>query len=210
MTVLLARRDVVVGLAAAGAAATPLLAATPAPGQVVPTPAQTLGPFYPPERPRDSDFDLTRVDGRTGQAKGAVIKVGGRVLEIDGRPIAGAEVQIWQANDFGRYHHPRDNSSAPIDPDFQGFGAVLTGADGAYRFRTIRPAGYANRTPHIHFMIKAHGRPRLVTQMYFAGEPRNDRDSVLAGIADPAQRRAVIVPFDGTGRGRFDIAMVLA
>lgn len=202
MTVISTRRDFVVGIAASA-----LFAPTPTLGQIIATPAQTLGPFYPPKRPRDSDFDLTRIAGRTSQAKGAVIEVSGRVVEIDGRPIAGADVQIWQANDFGRYHHPRDNSSAPLDPDFQGFGAVLTGIDGAYRFRTIRPAGYANRTPHIHYMVKVHGRPRLVTQMYFAGESRNDRDTVLAGIADPARRRAVIVPFDGAGQGSFDIVM---
>lgn len=205
MITTLTRRDLVIGLAA-----TALLAPTPILGQAMLTPAQTLGPFYPPERPRDSDFDLTRVAGRAGPAKGTAIEVAGRVLETDGRPIAGADVQIWQANAFGRYVHPRDTSSAPLDPDFQGFGAALTGADGAYRFRTIRPAAYANRTPHIHYMIKVHGRPRLVTQMYFAGEPLNERDGVLAGIVDPARRQAVIVPFDGAGRGRFDIVMAPA
>ncbi|MSP88549.1 MAG: intradiol ring-cleavage dioxygenase [Alphaproteobacteria bacterium] len=205
MTVMLTRRDLVIGLAA-----TALLAPTPTLGQAVPTPAQGLGPLYPPERPRDPDFDLTRIAGRAGRAKGSAIEVSGRVLEVDGRPIAGADVQIWQADDFGRYHRPRDNSTAPLDADFQGFGAVLTGADGAYRFRTIRPGGYANRTPHIHYMVKVHGRPRLVTQMYFAGEPRNDRDAPLAGIAEPVRHSAVIVPFDAAGQGRFDIVMAPA
>ncbi|MBM3601211.1 MAG: intradiol ring-cleavage dioxygenase [Alphaproteobacteria bacterium] len=170
----------------------------------MPTPAQTRGPFYPAQRPPDSDFDLTRIEGRAGRARGDVIDIVGRVLDLDGRPVERALVQIWQANEAGRYDHPRERSSALADPDFQGFGEVASAADGLYRFRTIKPGAYAGRTSHIHFMVLTAERPALVTQMYFAGEKLNPSDPVLRGLSE-AQRRSVTVAFDSNGQGRFDI-----
>jgi protocatechuate 3,4-dioxygenase beta subunit len=146
------------------------------------TPAQTLGPFYPLEKPLDDDADLTIVKGRAGRAKGQVIHVLGRVLNSAGEPVRGARIEIWQANAAGRYNHPRDDNPAPLDPNFEGFGNVLTDADGRYRFKTIKPNGYPAgtmmRPPHIHFAVSGKVN-RLVTQMYFPDDPLNRHDSIL-------------------------------
>lgn len=157
------------------------------------TPAQTTGPFYPRELPLDSDNDLATVVGAPTGARGTIAHVSGRVLDDNERPVRDARVEIWQADAFGRYHHPADRRDAPLDPGFQGYGQTMTANDGAYRFRTIRPVPYPGRTPHIHFAITARGGVRLVTQMYVAGEPLNARDAVLNGVRDPAARAAVIV-----------------
>ena len=178
-----------------------------------PTPAQTEGPFYPRAFPLDVDNDLVRVSGRDGQAGGDILHVMGRVLDVNGRPVQGAKVEIWQCDRFGVYHHVGDRS-ARQDPDFQGYGRTVAAADGAYRFRTIRPVPYPGRTPHIHFIITPPGTPRLTTQMYVAGEPRNDSDGILRAIRDPAARARVIVSLtaatdieSGALLGRFDIVL---
>lgn len=155
-----------------------------------PTASQTLGPFYPETKPADSDADLTRVAGRGGRAQGQVIQVQGRVINPWGEAFAGVAVEIWQANSFGRYDHPGDGNDAPLDPNFQGFARVVTDAQGQYRFTTIKPSGYpaggSMRPPHIHFKVTGK-QDRLVTQMYFAGEPLNARDRQLAQFDDPAK-----------------------
>jgi protocatechuate 3,4-dioxygenase beta subunit len=175
------------------------------------TPSQTAGPFYPREFPADGDNDLAAVQGRSGVAKGELLLLGGTVTDTSGRPLALARVEIWQCNAFGRYHHPGDRSSAPLDPDFQGWGAFVTAGDGGYRFRTIRPVPYPGRTPHIHFRVSGRTVPELVTQMYVAGEPGNARDG-LYGWLDPAARAAVTVRLDKAPDGtalaaRFDIVL---
>jgi protocatechuate 3,4-dioxygenase beta subunit len=147
------------------------------------TPAQTLGPFYPLEKPLDDDADLTMVKGRSSRAKGQVLHVMGRVLDSAGAPVKGARIEIWQANAAGRYNHPRDSNPAPLDPNFEGYGKVLTDAGGRYRFKTIKPNGYpagaVMRPAHIHFAISGKSN-RLVTQMYFPDDPLNRTDSILA------------------------------
>ncbi len=168
--------------------------AGPALAALMPTPRQTTGPFYPLTKPLDSDADLVAVAGRPGPAKGIVTHVIGRVLDPGGRPVTDARVEIWQCDALGAYHHPRDGGGR--DPDFQGYGRMDAGNDGAYRFRTIRPVPYPGRTPHIHFAVTARGFPTLTTQMYIAGEPRNDGDFVLRRIADPQARASVIVALD--------------
>ena len=142
------------------------------------TPSQTAGPFYPIDKPLDKDADLTRVQGRGRAAKGQIVHLSGRILDVSGKPIEGARVEIWQANAHGRYSHPRDRSTAPLDPDFQGFGTQVTDAQGRYRFKTIKPGAYEDRTPHIHVDIATPNR-KLTTQMYFPGEPLNDQDYIL-------------------------------
>jgi protocatechuate 3,4-dioxygenase beta subunit len=222
---LLARRRVLghgaalAGLAWAGSLATPGAAQGAALG-ATPTPAQTAGPFYPLTPPGETDTDLTRVSGRLAQ--GQIVTIRGRVLDSAGRPLAGARVEIWQANAFGRYHHPRDTASKIVDPNFQGFGVAVTAADGAYGFRTVKPAPYEvgadrMRTPHVHVrVIPPQGQPlgaELVSQMYFAGEALNEHDMILQTIRNPAQRAAVIVDFrpadgePGVLSGRFDIVL---
>jgi protocatechuate 3,4-dioxygenase, beta subunit len=178
----------------------------------VATPRQTTGPFYPREFPADGDNDLVAVKGRSGLAQGELLLLAGAVTDVSGRPLAGARVEIWQCNAFGRYHHPGDSSTAPLDPNFQGWGESVTGTDGGYRFRTIKPVPYPGRTPHIHFRISGRAVPELVTQMYVEGEPGNERDGLLRSISDARQRAAVIVRLDKApdGKalaGRFDIVL---
>jgi protocatechuate 3,4-dioxygenase beta subunit len=147
------------------------------------TPTQVLGPFYPLEKPLDSDADLTVVKGRSGRAAGQVIHVMGRVLNVAGTPVKGAHIEVWQANAHGRYTHPSDHHVAPLDPNFEGYAKLVTDRDGRYRFKTIKPAGYPagsiKRPAHIHFDVSGRVN-RLVTQMYFPGDPHNEHDAVLA------------------------------
>jgi protocatechuate 3,4-dioxygenase beta subunit len=177
-----------------------------------PTPAQTEGPFYPDKLPLDRDNDLLQVDGATVQAKGVVTHLGGRVLDPHGRPVAGAVVEIWQCDANGIYLHTRGGDRARIDAGFQGFGTCRTGADGAYRFRTIRPVAYPGRTPHIHVLVRHGGRGLLTTQCYVNGDPGNERDGVLRGLA-PEERKLLLTDFlpkDGTAgelAARFDLVL---
>lgn len=156
-----------------------------------PTPAQTEGPFYPVSLPRDVDFDLLR-NGSSSYTRGQPAWVDGNVTDLQGKPVAGAQVEIWQCDEGGHYHHPGDGGKA--DPAFQGFGRVLVGADGRYRFRTIRPVPYGGRTPHIHVKVKLGSGELLTTQLYVAGEPHNERDFLWRRLG-PDDRNAVTVPF---------------
>jgi protocatechuate 3,4-dioxygenase, beta subunit len=162
---------------------------------LMPTPAQTEGPFYPLNYPADSDSDLLHVAGHAEAAKGTPTRVAGRIFDLAGRPITGARVEIWQCDNNGRYHNVRDGGyGRPRDENFQGFGQTTTDGEGGYRFLTIRPVAYTGRTPHIHFVVAAPGRRRFITQMYVAGEPQNERDPVLRDVRDPAARDRLIVP----------------
>jgi len=155
------------------------------------TPAQTEGPFYPTAYPADSDFDLL-VQGDRRYSQGMPVWLDGVVIDIDGKPVRGAVVEIWQCDQQGHYHHPGDGGLA--DPAFQGFGRVSVGAAGEYRFRTIRPVAYSGRTPHIHVKVKLARRELLTTQLYVDGDPHNDRDFLWQSL-QPAQRAALTVPF---------------
>lgn len=181
------------------------------------TPAQAEGPFYPEKDQPDKDLDLTRIAGREKGAQGEVIVVEGQVTNEYGEPVADALVDVWQANKFGRYAHERDPNPAPLDPDFQGWGQVLTDAEGRYRFKTIKPGAYGamddwTRPPHIHFKVARRGYRELTTQMYFAGEPLNDEDRLLQALTADEQARLVVAfsggadPHDGL-QGRFDIVL---
>ena len=157
--------------------------ALPGPGRAaLLTARQPAGPFYPTELPLDDDNDLVRVTGQAKVADGQVSDLAGRLLDRNGRPLAGVRIEIWQCDANGRYRHPRDPAHAPIDPGFQGFGHTLTDADGRYRFRTIRPVPYPGRTPHIHVAVTPPGGPTLVTQMYVHGEAGNERDFAQVGL----------------------------
>ena len=167
-----------------------------------PTPSQTAGPFYPLALPADADNDLIHIAGHNGSAKGTVTYVSGRVLDPDGRPVSRARVEIWQCDANGRYHYVRDDRGGPpLDENFQGYGQTATDGTGAYRFVTIRPVSYPGRTPHIHFAVSGPGFPRYITQMYVAGEPQNERDSLLMSVHDPAARARLIVPLQPATRG---------
>ena len=162
-----------------------------APAQRTATPAQTEGPFYPVALPKDTDYDLLK-NGSLSYGRGQPAWLDGSVSDLAGKPLAGAQVEIWQCDDAGHYHHPGDGGRA--DPAFQGFGRVTAGADGRYRFRTIRPVAYGGRTPHIHVKVKLAGRELLTTQLYVVGDPQNERDGIWRRLSAP-ERAAVTVPF---------------
>lgn len=163
------------------------------------TPGQILGPFYPMTRTMNETGDLTRVPGRTGRAEGQILQVTGTVRSGSGAPLRGVKIEVWQANALGRYNHPSDRNPAPLDPNFEGFGVVATDEEGRYRFTTIKPAAYpiigtdTVRPAHIHFDIM--GRyDRIVTQMYFEGDPYNEKDRFLQSIARPERLIAKPAP----------------
>lgn len=205
----ISRRRIVTG-AVAGVAAGVLVPALRA-AELVATPRQAEGPFYPVNLPLDKDNDLASVAGRTGTAQGEITNVVGRVLDERGEPVAGAQIEIWQCNAFGRYHHPGDNQSAPLDPNFQGYGQFTTGADGAYRFRTIKPVAYPGRAPHIHFKLGGKNFRGLTTQMYVAGAAENEADFLLRSVRDTKLRKALLVELQpgqgGELLGNFDIVL---
>jgi protocatechuate 3,4-dioxygenase, beta subunit len=164
--------------------------AQPAPGRRA-TPAQTEGPFYPVAFPKDSDHDLLR-NGALNYTDGQSAWLEGEVSDLSGQALAGAQVEIWQCDQAGHYHHPGDGARA--DPRFQGFGRVTVGADGRYRFRTIRPVAYSGRTPHIHVKVRLGQRELLTTQLYVADDPGNSRDALWRRLGT-ADRTALTVPF---------------
>ena len=153
------------------------------------TPHQILGPFFPLGLRPATQGDLTIVKGAGGHAQGEIIELTGRVLDDKGNPVPGARLTIWQANTFGRYAHPNDLNPAPLDPGFEGFATIQAGNDGVYRIRTVKPGPYPvgpdwMRAPHIHFEVQGQFE-RLITQMYFPGEPLNASDRLLMSVAEP-------------------------
>ena len=163
---------------------------------------EVTGPAFGEDRVTLGDADLTRQ--RTGEPLGERIIVHGRVLDGDGRPVPDTLVEVWQANAAGRYMHDGDRHDAPLDPNFSGAGRALTGADGSYRFTTIKPGAYpwrnhpnAWRPAHIHFSV--FGRAfvqRLITQMYFPGDPLFGQDPIFNAVRDERARLAMVSAFD--------------
>ena len=137
------------------------------------------------------------------QALGALIHLGGRVLDEDGRPVRGALIELWQCNAAGKYAHEADERDAPLDPNFRGCGRAVTDDAGCYDFLTIKPAAYPVpdtdhwwRPPHIHFSIHGDGiLSRLVTQMYFPGEPLNEHCLILNSVPDVVARARLVATF---------------
>ena len=204
-----ARRRFLTGAIAAAAAAgsASLLAAV--------TPTQTEGPFFPIVDQLDKDADLTRIEGHAQAAEGEVVVVAGRVLDEAGAPIAGALIDVWQANVHGRYSHEADPNPQPLDPNFQGWGKLVTDEEGRYRFRTIIPGAYQvgeawSRPPHIHFKVARRGFHELTTQMYFADHPLNELDRLLQSVPED-KRGMLVVDFetqaDEVPRGVFDLVL---
>lgn len=157
--------------AAAAAAAVATATASAAATELRPTPPDMFGPYYPPEWSGEIDADLADLGGRAYQ-RGTALQIGGQVLAVDGQPITSATVEIWQADETGKYRHPDDDRDGPALRGFQGFGRTVSDAQGRYGFRTIKPAMYGGRPPHVHFRVVAPGYRTLVTQMYFEGESR--------------------------------------
>ena len=170
-------------------------------GKLIPTPSQTVGPFFSLGLDRPEWNDLT-----AGNPAGERIVIEGRVTDGDGAPVPDAVVEIWQANAAGRYNHRVDQHDAPIDPNFTGAGRFLTDKQGHYRFMTIRPGEYpwrnhhnAWRPNHIHFSFFGSGfAARLITQMYFPGDPLLDLDPIFLSIPDAAARNRLVCALDMT------------
>ena len=157
------------------------------------TPRESAGPFYPISAQQDKDFDLTHVAGSSELARGQVIIVEGRVVDTKGKAISDVALEIWQANDVGRYAHPRDTNPAALDPNFQGWATARSGNQGDFRFKTIMPGAYSvsanwQRPPHIHYKIFKRGYVELTTQMYFLNHPLNKADALIARKSSAAQR----------------------
>lgn len=174
------------------------------------TPDQPIGPFYPVARLAEVDADLTWLEGHSQRASGTVIEVTGRVLDRAGRPVDGAVLELWQCNAAGRYAHPGDAATTPLDPHFQGYAAIRTDAGGNWKITTVKPAGYGSpigmRTPHIHFDIrgKAH---RLITQMYFPEDAAtNAKDLLYKDMGGAAVR--TVARADGVARYGWDIVLM--
>lgn len=162
----------------------------------------TEGPFYPTPSMRraDIDNDLVKILGTVREAGGEVFHLKGRVLDSNGAPLADRRIEIWQCDMNGKYLHPGDRQAMEFDPAFQGFGHDITGPDGGYSFRTIKPVTYPGRTPHIHVKVFENGQEVLTTQFYIDGHPANRRDRIFNRLSE-SEAQAVSMVFTRTAGG---------
>lgn len=153
------------------------------------TPILEIGPYGVMKylKQADHDIDLTQINGNSSVAVGEIISVFGKVTDKNCNPLKHAVVEIWSANHFGKYHHEYDYSERKDDPNFQGWGQAITNEKGEYRFKTILPGQYNNRTKHIHFKISKKEYHELTTQLFFEGEERNKTDFVLNNLTHEEQ-----------------------
>lgn len=177
------------------------------------TPIQPEGPFYPVDGKLGADADLTRIKNGQPPAQGQVVYITGVIQDAQCRPIEGATVEIWQACATGRYDHPSDPNTAPLDPNFQYSGYSMTNKAGEYMFKTILPGAYPAgngwiRPPHIHYKVFKLGYVELITQMYFAGQTLNDRDLILQRLSKSGQKQ-VVVSFTAPTQSGFEPGSLL-
>lgn len=164
--------------------------------------SEVTGPLFGHHEIKPGENDLTRQ--HAGAPLGERMIVNGRVLDENGRPLPQALVEIWQCNSAGRYRHVNDQHDAPLDPNFSGCGRVLTDAQGRYQFTTIKPGAYpwrnhynAWRPAHIHFSLFGQGFvQRLITQMYFPGDPLLEYDPMYTSVPDERARKRLVSEFD--------------
>ena len=182
--------------------------------ELVRTPAQTEGPFYPDKLPLDTDNDLIIINDSTTPAVGEVTHLTGRILDAKGDPVRNALVEIWQVDGNAAYLHTRTSNRDKADSHFQGFGRFLTSSTGDYYFRTVKPVKYPGRCPHIHFKVLKGSKELLTTQCFVKGDPANDRDGIYRSLRDPKARDSVTIAFDplpqsrvGELAARFDIVL---
>jgi protocatechuate 3,4-dioxygenase beta subunit len=180
------------------------------------TPAQTEGPFYPDKLPLDTDNDLIVINDGLTPAVGEITYLSGRIFDARGNPLKNAAVEIWQCDNHGAYLHSGTSNAAAKDRNFQGFGRFVTGSTGEYLFRTIKPVPYPGRTPHVHFKIKVKGKEALTTQCYIKGHPGNERDGIWRSLRDAPSRDALTIDFTpikeskiGELAAKFDIVLGL-
>jgi protocatechuate 3,4-dioxygenase alpha subunit len=173
------------------------------------TPQATLGPFYPGAFALDSMPNDLSIVGATlsHRPEGQRIRLSGHFLDSNGVGVPSLIVESWQANAHGRYRHPLDESSRPLDPQFDGFARIRTLDDGSYSLATIKPGARSPRAPHLRLTIFASGIDRIVTQIFFEDEPLNTCDPVLLCIPDVAVRSRLIAKRQGDGEYALDIIM---
>lgn len=159
------------------------------------TPRQTQGPFYPDRLPLDTDNDLIIVNDAATPALGEVTYLSGRVLDSHGTPLRNATVEIWQVDHKGVYLHSGSSDRERRDAGFQGYGRFLTDGKGRYYFRTVKPVPYPGRTPHIHVIVKRGEQRLLTTQLYIQGEKRNEQDGIYRSIPEGKPRELVTLAF---------------
>lgn len=198
------------GAAAAAAAAGLAVTSRALAKDLALTAESPMGPFYPIQRPAESDADMVWLKGHKVRALGDVIEIEGRVTDLRGNPISGARLDIWQANAAGRYAHSADISKAALDPNFQGFAAIASDSKGRWRVTTIKPAGYdspiGNRPPHIHFDIRGRTH-RNVTQLYFPEDSdANARDLLYKQLGKDAASSLAVR--QAAGKYRWDIVLL--
>jgi protocatechuate 3,4-dioxygenase beta subunit len=172
--------------------------------ELVRTPRQTEGPFYPDRLPLDTDNDLIIINDALTPAVGQITHLSGRLLDHKGDPLRNCLIEIWQVDNTGAYIHTADPHGEDRDKNFQGYGRFLTGSTGEYYFRTIKPVPYPGRTPHIHVKLRKNGKELLTTQFYIKGYPGNERDGVYRRIRDRRARESVtadFVPVPGSRSG---------
>ena len=170
------------------------------------TPASTEGPFYPDRLPLDTDNDLLVLNDKSTFAVGDITHLGGRILSAAGEPVRGATIEIWQVDGRGVYLHSRSSGQAKRDHGFQGYGRFLTSSSGEYYFRTVKPVTYPGRTPHIHFTVRRGDRKLLTSQLYVAGEQRNQRDGLYRRLGDRAAAvTAEFKPVEDSTRGELQV-----
>ena len=170
--------------------------------QMPQTLSEITGPLFTARDVNEADSDLTVQ--HAGEPLGERMIVSGRVLDEGGKPVPNALMEMWQANASGRYRHLVDNHDAPLDPNFTGFGRVVTDTQGNYRFKTIKPGAYpwrnhfnAWRPAHLHFSLFGQGfAQRLVTQMYFPGDPLLEFDPMYMSVPDDKARQRLVSSFD--------------
>lgn len=180
--------------------------------KLIPTPSQTVGPFFHLGLDRPEWADLTR-----NNPAGEKIEIEGRVLDGDGAPVPDAMIELWQANAAGRYNHAEDRQDdKALDPHFRGFGRVATDGEGRFRVVTIKPGpvpgrGNALQAPHINVAVFARGMLiHLYTRIYFADDPRNAADPLLSSIENAAVRATLLARPAGAGSPpvwHFDIVL---
>ena len=168
------------------------------------TPWATKGPLYPDKLPLDTDNDLIIVNDSVTPAVGQITHLSGRILDVRGGPIQDALIEIWQVDSTATYLKERSSKKAgSFDANFQGFGRFLTGSNGEYYFRTIKPVTYPGRSaPHIHLLIRMKGREPWTTQLYIKGHPGNQGDGIYRAIGDPRAQEAVTVDFSSIANSR--------
>jgi protocatechuate 3,4-dioxygenase beta subunit len=172
------------------------------------TPPQAEGPYYPISKPADTDADLTRV-GTGSLATGEVLVLDGKVVDPTGKPFQDARVEIWQTDHQGIYMHPGDERTGKRDMAFQFYGEARTDTAGGFRFRTIMPALYPGRPPHIHMKVTPRGGNTLTTQLYFKGDKGLDSDWIVRRLGK-ALERVTLTPVNAAkGEKTADIVVVL-